>query len=93
MNEFISNFHFLRPACLLLLLPAAALLFKHWRSLHSGQSWQANYILRDDGPDSDLGYPSSVELADGSILTVFYQKVASAEEKCSLMWTRWELPK
>ena len=58
-----------------------------------GQSWQANYILRDDGPDSDLGYPSSVELADGSILTVFYQKVASAEEKCSLMWTRWELPK
>ena len=48
-------------------------------------------ILRDDGPDGDLGYPSSAELDDGSILTVYYQKVASAD-KCSLLWTRWKLP-
>ena len=62
------------------------------RSVDGGRSWQAHYILRDDGPDGDLGYPSSVELGDGSILTVYYQKVSSTEEKCSLMWTRWELP-
>jgi hypothetical protein len=48
--------------------------------------------LRDDGPDADLGYPSSVELGDGSILTVYYQKLAAAREKCSLLWTRWKLP-
>jgi hypothetical protein len=57
-----------------------------------GQSWRVDYVLRDDGPDSDLGYPSSVELEDGSILTVYYQKAGLAEEKCSLLWTRWELP-
>ena len=54
-----------------------------------GATWAHDYILRDDGPDWDLGYPASVELADGSILTVYYQKVASTEEKCSLLWTRW----
>lgn len=57
-----------------------------------GERWSYNWILRDDGPDRDLGYPSSVELADGSILTVYYQKIASSEEKCSLLWSRWRLP-
>jgi len=61
-------------------------------SRDGGQTWEADYVLRDDGPDGDLGYPSSVELADGSILTVYYQKAGSADEKCSLLWTRWELP-
>lgn len=56
-----------------------------------GQSWLYDYVLRDDGPDADLGYPASVELDDGSILTVYYQK-QSATEKCSLLWSRWRLP-
>ena len=58
----------------------------------NGVTWRYHYILRDDGPDSDLGYPSSVELGDGSILTVYYQKVDSPEEQCSLLWSRWRLP-
>jgi len=57
-----------------------------------GKTWKYNYILRDDGPDSDLGYPSSVELDDGSILTVYYQKVGSVDEQCSILWTRWKMP-
>lgn len=56
-----------------------------------GENWEADLILRDDGPDRDLGYPASVELADGSILTIYYQKF-KPEEKCSLLWTRWRLP-
>ena len=60
-------------------------------SRDQGQSWNYDLILRDDGPDSDLGYPSSVELDDGSILTVYYQKKYSSEEKCSLLWSRWKL--
>ena len=51
-----------------------------------------DYILRDEGPDTDLGYPSSVELDDGSLLTLYYQKRESSQEKCSLLWTRWKLP-
>lgn len=57
-----------------------------------GESWEYDYILRDDGPDGDLGYPSSVELDDGSLLTLYYQKSQSSSEKCSLLWSRWRLP-
>ncbi|HOJ39394.1 MAG TPA: sialidase family protein, partial [bacterium] len=60
-------------------------------SLDEGQTWDADWIIRDDGPDHDLGYPSSVEMPEGSIITVYYQKLA-AEEKCSLLYTRWRLP-
>ncbi len=58
----------------------------------AGETWHSDYILRDDGLDSDLGYPSSVELADGSIFSVYYQKENSTADKCSLLWTRWWLP-
>ena len=61
-------------------------------SQDQGASWEYDYVLRDDGPDHDLGYPSSVELEDGSILAVYYQKPASAADKRALLWTRWRLP-
>lgn len=61
-------------------------------STDGGSTWEYDYILRDDGPDHDLGYPASVELADGSILTIYYQKIGTAAEQCSLLWTRWRLP-
>ncbi len=37
-----------------------------------GESWQTDIPLVTDEPNGDLGYPASVELADGSILTVYY---------------------
>ena len=58
----------------------------------NGLSWVYNYILRDDGPDRDLGYPASVELDDGSIFTIYYQKRESVAEKCSILWSHWRLP-
>jgi len=30
------------------------------------------YLLRDDLPNGDLGYPSSVLRSDGSVYTVYY---------------------
>ena len=60
-------------------------------SRDEGRTWQSDLILRDDGPDSDLGYPASVELTDGSLFTVYYQKCATGE-KCSILWSRWRLP-
>ena len=40
-----------------------------------GLTWgtKDEVILRDDAPNADLGYPSSIELAPGVVLTVFYQ--------------------
>ncbi len=55
-----------------------------------GITWDHDWIIRDDGPDGDLGYPSTVELGDGSLLTVCYQKVAD-DRKCSLLWSRWRM--
>ena len=56
-----------------------------------GQTWAWGWIIRDDAPDWDLGYPSTVELADGKLFTVYYQKF-SVGERCSLLWSRWQLP-
>ena len=60
-------------------------------SRDGGKSWDYDYIL-NYAPDWDLGYPSSVEMPDGSIFTMYYQKVKDENEKCGLMWTRWQLP-
>ena len=60
-------------------------------SADDGATWEHDWIIRDDGPDGDLGYPSTVELADGSLFTVCYQKVPG-DARCSLLWSRWTLP-
>jgi hypothetical protein len=57
-----------------------------------GTTWHYDYILRDDGPSGDLGYPCSIELPDASILTVYYQQPATKEDKCALLCSRWSLP-
>ncbi|MCR4572838.1 MAG: glycoside hydrolase [Lentisphaeria bacterium] len=59
-------------------------------SRDGGQTWTDEIILRDDAPNGDLGYPASVELPNGDILTIYYQQ-ANAGEKTSLLWTRWSL--
>lgn len=40
-----------------------------------GKTSETNFVLRDGGPDEDPGYPASVELGDGSILIVYYQRL------------------
>jgi len=61
-------------------------------SYDNGESWDVDYILRDDGPSGDLGYPCSVELKDGRILTVYYQQTGEGKP-CSILSSMWELPK
>lgn len=56
----------------------------------NGATWSPEVALRDDAPDWDLGYPSSVELDNGDILTVYYIKLASGKNT-SLVATRWRL--
>ena len=56
----------------------------------NGKSWSAPIILRDDGPSVDLGYPCSIELPDGDILTVYYQLLA-LDENASLLYTKWRV--
>ncbi len=43
-------------------------------SRDGGETWDTDHVLVDDGVNWDLGYPASVVLSDGSILTVYYAK-------------------
>jgi hypothetical protein len=45
-------------------------------STDNGRSWSDAMIISGDGKGGDLGYPSTVELADGSLLTVWYESMA-----------------
>jgi len=49
-------------------------------------------ITLSTAESSDLGYPSTVELSDGSLLTVYYQRFPG-DSYCSILSTRWNLPK
>jgi len=60
-------------------------------SYDGGKTWSDEIVISEEAPDWDLGYPSSVELSDGSILTVYYQKYPG-DSYNSLLSTRWELP-
>jgi len=60
-------------------------------SKDGGKTWDIeNEILLSMSATDDLGYPASVQLDDGSILTIYYQ-IDKAGEKTSLMQTHWEL--
>jgi hypothetical protein len=59
-------------------------------SRDGGKTWDTDreIVLTADAPNDDLGYPASVELADGSILTVYYQVERAGEKPC-IMATHW----
>lgn len=44
-------------------------------STDNGKTWSEAMIISGDGKGGDLGYPSTVELADGSLLTVWYESM------------------
>lgn len=55
----------------------------------AGETWEEQ-VLRDDSITGDLGYPASVELSDGSILTVYYQRYAD-DTTTSILYTKWKM--
>ncbi len=56
----------------------------------NGKSWGEAIILSGDGLGGDLGYPSTVELADGSLLTVWYETMK--EPKLAVLrQAKWKL--
>jgi sialidase-1 len=55
-----------------------------------GQSWSAEIVLTDDAPNWDLGYPSTAQLVDGSLLTVWYEAPAHTH-LAGLRQAKWSL--
>lgn len=59
-------------------------------SLDHGRTWSAPLIISADGASSDLGYPSTVELEDGTLVTVWYELLKGAS-RAVLRQARWRL--
>jgi sialidase-1 len=60
-------------------------------SSDEGSTWESDdERVVQSALDDDLGYPAAVQLADGSIISVYYQ-LDKAGEKTSLIGTRWRL--
>ncbi len=56
-----------------------------------GRTWDvANEVFISKGPSTDMGYPSTVENGDGTLLTVYYQSENKGEPPC-LMATKWRI--
>ncbi len=47
-------------------------------SSDNGSTWSNSLIVSGDGPGGDLGYPSTVELDDGRLLSIWYEKLADS---------------
>ncbi len=59
-------------------------------SRDSGRSWSVDHDICINGVSLDLGYPSTVELDDGSLITVFYAH-AQKGTPAVIMQQRWTI--
>ena len=59
-------------------------------SLDDGGSWEVDHEIYISEHDASMGYPASIELDDGSILTVFYAK-AERGGPSVIMQQKWRL--
>ena len=59
-------------------------------STDNGATWSEPMIVSGDGKGGDLGYPSTVQLKDGSLLSVWYE-VMKASRFAVLRQARWSL--
>lgn len=59
-------------------------------SRDEGKTWDTGHDLYVNGISPDLGYPSTVECSDGSLITVFYAH-PSKEEPAVILQQRWKI--
>ena len=59
-------------------------------SSDNGKTWGEAIIISGDGKGGDLGYPSTVELPDSTLLTVWYE-VPKGTTKSLLRRAKWQL--
>jgi hypothetical protein len=57
-----------------------------------GQTWSDPLTISDDAISGDLGYPSTVELDDGTLVTVWYEVMKDAK-LAVLRQARWRIEK
>ena len=58
-------------------------------SRDEGETWSSPIIIREEVPNEDHGYPSSVDLGDGKIFTVYWYNFF---QRYYIGGTHWQLP-
>jgi len=56
-----------------------------------GDSWSAPITISDDGTYDDLGYPSTVQVDNGTLITVWYERMSNSP-MAVLRQCTWMLP-
>ncbi|MBA3313695.1 MAG: glycoside hydrolase [Planctomycetota bacterium] len=56
----------------------------------AGATWSEPFTISDDGAGGDLGYPSTAQLDDGSLVTVWYEQL-KGNSHAVLRQARWKL--
>ncbi len=59
-------------------------------SSDNGKTWSEAITISNDATSGDLGYPSTVQLDDGSLLTVWYESIKK-QSLAVLRQTHWKL--
>ena len=59
-------------------------------STDHGKTWGEPVTISGDGANGDLGYPSTVELQDGTLLTAWYEQMSS-RPRAVLRLAKWSL--
>lgn len=55
-----------------------------------GRTWSDPITISDDAASGDMGYPSTVQLDDGSLVTVWYERM-SGNSNAVLRQARWRI--
>lgn len=59
-------------------------------SADHGKTWSEEMVLTNDAATEDMGYPSTVQLNDGSLLTVWYE-VPAGSRNAQLRQAKWKI--
>ncbi len=59
-------------------------------STNQGRTWSVPIVISGDGASGDLGYPSTVELRDGTLLTVWYEAM-NGSPNAVLRQAKWRI--
>lgn len=61
-------------------------------SRDNGASWSEEFFITTDAPTWDHGYPSTAQLPDGSLISVWYEAPQDSH-RAQLRQAKWSLPK
>jgi len=59
-------------------------------STDNGETWDTNHILYENFNSDDIGYPATIELDDGTFLTVFYGRPGDYKHSV-IMQQKWKI--